>query len=579
MTRLLLTITAFCLLSGSTFGQSNQFLTPFEKDSAQTTTHKECIEFYKKLSEEYSERLELQKIGETDGGHPIHIVLIHANQFSKHTGAHNLVLFINNGIHPGEPDGIDASMMFARNIVQRDNADELLNGVTVAIIPFYNVGGGLHRGCCSRANQNGPLEAGFRGNERNLDLNRDFVKCDSKNAKAFNEIFNKLKPHVFVDTHVSNGADYQYTLTLLATHPEKLPNSLAEFQKKVMLPKIYDKIQKRGLLLTPYVNVHGGPPALEGNHGFFDTPRYSTGYAALHNCMGFMTETHMLKPFPQRVKATQVFLEEILEICVTDALRIRNAKKRADSEVANEKHYLCNYEVDTLKKDSIVFHGYEHGYKLSNVSGIPRLYYDRSKPFSKPIPYYNSFIANTKVNKPKAYIVPRAWSEATDLLKLNGVVLTELKKDTIIEVEAYRILEFPTGSRPYEGHYMHHSVKVEKLKKNVQFYKGDYLVNTGQVTDKYTMNVLEPQSEDSYFNWNFFDSALQQKEYYSDYVFEDLADEFLRKNPKIKSALDEAKRNDSKLANDGKAQLDWVYKRSPWFESDSYMIYPVYRWL
>ena len=99
----------------------------------------------------------------------------------------------------------------------------------IVIIPVYNVGGALNRGSYSRANQNGPEAYGFRGNARNLDLNRDFIKCDSRNARSFNRLFNQWKPDVFVDTHTSNGADYQYVMTLISTQKDRLGGALGEF--------------------------------------------------------------------------------------------------------------------------------------------------------------------------------------------------------------------------------------------------------------------------------------------------------------------------------------------------------------
>ena len=84
-------------------------------------------------------------------------------------------------------------------------------------IPVYNVDGALSRQDTSRVNQNGPEAFGFRGNARHLDLNRDFIKADSLNARTFAQVFTRWDPDVMVDTHTSNGADYQHVVTLIAT--------------------------------------------------------------------------------------------------------------------------------------------------------------------------------------------------------------------------------------------------------------------------------------------------------------------------------------------------------------------------
>src|SRR5690606_21267390 len=129
------------------------------------------------------------------------------------------VILINNGIHPGEPDGIDATMMLMRDLATGKISAKNLK---IVAIEAYNISGMLRRGSYSRANQNGPEEYGFRGNARNYDLNRDFVKNDTKNSEAFQQIFQFFKPIYFIDNHVSNGADYQYLFTYISTNKERL---------------------------------------------------------------------------------------------------------------------------------------------------------------------------------------------------------------------------------------------------------------------------------------------------------------------------------------------------------------------
>jgi len=149
------------------------------------------------------------------------------------------VLLINNGIHPGEPEGIDASMMLARDLLK---GNKIPANVVICIIPLYNIDGSHNRTSTSRANQNGPLAYGFRGNSRNLDLNRDFIKTDSKNSASFQQIFNTWNPEVFVDTHTSNGSDYQYTMTLIPTQKDKLNQVLSTYLTGQMVPSLYKEM-------------------------------------------------------------------------------------------------------------------------------------------------------------------------------------------------------------------------------------------------------------------------------------------------------------------------------------------------
>src|SRR5205085_10849189 len=125
--------------------------------------------------------------------------------------------------------------------------------VVLAFIPVYNIGGCLNRNSNTRVNQNGPEEYGFRGNSQNLDLNRDFTKCDSKEARSFAQLFHYLNPDIFIDNHVSDGADYQHTMTLITTQYDKL-GTLGTYLKNTFEPAIYSGMKQKGWDMVPYVN-------------------------------------------------------------------------------------------------------------------------------------------------------------------------------------------------------------------------------------------------------------------------------------------------------------------------------------
>src|SRR5690606_18846330 len=145
-----------------------------------------------------------------------------------------------------------------------------------------------------RVDQNGPAEFGSRGNAQNLDLNRDYIKADSKNARSFTEIFHDLDPDVFVDNHVSNGADYQHVMSLLTSQHNKLGGEMGKFLKQVFEPALYESMRYKGYDLSPYVNVWGKTPD-NGWIEYFDSPRYSSGFGTLWSTFCFVPETHMLK--------------------------------------------------------------------------------------------------------------------------------------------------------------------------------------------------------------------------------------------------------------------------------------------
>lgn len=550
-------------------------ITPFEKDSSQTATYTEVIDFYKNL-DKYSPFVVVQEAGVADIGKPIHcVILSHDNVFTPEE-AHKkgkCIWFINNGIHPGEPEGIDATMLLLREYANPKYTTQLKN-IIMVVIPVYNVDGCLNRGSFSRANQNGPSSYGFRGNAQNLDLNRDFVKCNSKNAKSFNHLFSTWNPDVFVDNHTSNGADYPYTMTLIPTQHNKLGTEAGALLRQEMLPFLYEKMKQKQWEMCPYVNSDGPPDT--GIEGFLDHPRYSTGYAALHHTIGFMPETHMLKPFPDRVHSTFAFMEAVLEYLMLNAEKLC-ATRRAEIQKTMEAGRLpIQWQTDETAIESLMFKGYAAKYKKSEVSGLDRLYYDRSEPYEKEIPYRNTCKPILSIPVPKYYLIPQAYSGVIERLGINGVQFKQLENDVEIETELYYIRDYKTTPRPYEGCYLHYDIKVEVVQRKHRFYKGDFLIPTGQPAKRYLVSVLEPQATDSFFAWGFFDGILQQKEHFSDYVFEDLAAELLRKQPELRRGLDTAKTLNPEVAASAQAQLEWVYRHSPYYEP-THNLYPVGR--
>ena len=551
------------------------FETHFEiSNGLETATYQQTIQFYNNLAEAYPQ-ITIDSIGETDSGKPLHLVTFNLDtQFDfSEIRKNKRILFINNGIHPGESDGIDATMLLFRDLV--NGRIEPPKNTVLATIPIYNVGGSLNRNTSSRANQNGPKAYGFRGNARNYDLNRDFIKCDTKNAETFSKIFQLVKPDVFIDTHVSNGANYQYTLTHLFTQHNKLGGDLGHYLHTEMMPKLEQKLAEKEWDITPYVNVFNKVPE-KGFSQFMDYPRYSTGYTTLFNCLGMMVETHMLKPYEQRVEGTYELLKSMIAITEEDGETISKIKNEQIKRLYESKTYRLHWEVDTTEISQLNFKGYEAKTIKSDVTGFNRLKYDTNKPFIKTIKYQNYFKPTKIIEIPSAYIIPQGWHQVINLLKLNKVEMKRFENDTILEVEHYKITDYDTRRMAYEGHYPHYNVQISSSLENKIFQKGDYIIHTEQEAIRYLLETLEPQAIDSFFNWNFFDTILQQKEGFSPYVWEDIALELLENNPDLREAFDQRKKSDSEFNANWYAQLDWLYKQSEYYEK-AHMQYPVYR--
>ena len=574
-TWLILLVIVFVSCKEQVADEQESFITPFETSKGtETATYEQTIDFYKELAREFPE-INIQTIGNTDSGLPLHVVTFNPESdfnFQK-LNANKTILLLNNGIHPGESDGIDATMMLFRDLALEKISTP--QNTIVVTIPIYNVGGSLDRSVKTRVNQNGPAQYGFRGNSRNFDLNRDFIKSDTQNSKTFTQIFHLVRPDVFVDTHVSNGADYQYTLSHLFSQHNKLGGELGDFSENTMIPQIEKSMEEAGWPVTPYVNIFNAPPD-NGFTQFMDYPRYSTGYTSLWNTLGLMIESHMLKSYDQRVAGTYEFLKQIISFCDSQHEEIKSIRDKAKERHTQWDYYPTKWALDSTGLRTLDFKGYQADTLTSEITGKQRLKYNRQIPFTKEINYYNSYMPQDSVKIPAAYIFGKQWVRLIELMELNGITYTQLETDSLIQVESYRIDQYSTSPYPYEGHYPHYDTEVIKTMEEKSFRQGDYVIPTDQEGIRYLLETLEPAAVDSFFNWNFFDMILQQKEGFSPYVFEDLALQILTTNPGMKDSLEAVKAKNPTFNEDWYAQLQWIYERSEYYEN-AHMQYPVYR--
>ncbi|MBQ5946174.1 M14 family zinc carboxypeptidase [Massilia sp. ST3] len=558
---------------------SNELKTPYERGNLnQTTTWAECIAWYEELARAYPQVLRFEKVGTSDAGVPIHAGVVSSDGvFDRETikRAGRPVFFNNNGIHPGEPEGVDACMALVRDFCLQPERLAALGKTVFLFVPLYNVDGSLNRADTSRVNQDGPEQFGFRGNSRHLDLNRDFVKCDTLTAQVFNQLFTAWDPDVMVDTHTSNGADYSYTMTLIHTQTDKLGGGLGDFLRDEMLPAMYAGMEQRGWPTCPYVNPVKDSP----DHGiadFLETARFSTGYAALHHTIGFMPETHMLKPFQDRYDSMRALVETALDFTVANAGRIQQLRRAAREEGRARREWPVRWAMDEANPSTFRFKGYEAKYKKSVLGEYTRLWYDRTSPWERDIAWYNRFPADVSVSAPRAYVVPQQWREAIERLQWNGVRMERVEADRVQEVGYYHIVSVASRPNAYEGHMFHDEVVLEKRQGAVQLRAGDYIVPLDQDQARYAVETLEPLAHDSFFRWGFFNSVLEKKEAYSDYVFEDHAEELLRAEPLLAEKFGAWKAANPTLLANQEAVLDFIFANCERYREPEWRRYPVF---
>ncbi len=581
MKKLLFILLLPLVICGSLPAQKRSGVPSLRYEENQSLTWEEAIAYYTDLDRRYKEAT-LLEMGMTDAGRPLHLFIISSDGSTDAAEMHRkgkTIVLINNGIHPGEPEGIDASARFAAELLANKNGmKKMLDNCTVAIIPVYNIGGSLTRSRYWRINQNGPEEKGARRNTRFLDLNRDFVKQDSRDARAFAEIFHLLDPDVFLDTHTTNGSDHQHTITLIATQPEKMFPEMESFFRNRMLVELYGRMKDvHKNQMVPYVQyVERG--SIRAISGFDELPYYSTGYTALYNTFGFMTEALVHKEYPARVVGTYQFITELVRFAAQNNKEILRLRAEAGRLTREKKEYVISWKQDTTRWDMIEFRGYAFDETTTPITGRRSGFYNHDKPYVENIRYYNYFTPGITITAPEAYVVPFAWEGVIERLQNNGVKMYQLERDTTMVAETYYIESYEPARRATQGHYYNTKVKIRPVTQEITCLRGDYIVPVNQRSNNYIVTMLEPESEAGFFAWNFFDSFLEGQDWYSVWGFESHLKELLDHDTALREAFDKARQGDEKLASDPVAQLQWLYQHTPVSELEKRtMLYPVSR--
>ena len=542
-----------------------------------SVTYDETIEYYKQLDDKYKSAKLIRK-GKTDIGRSLHLFVI-SEDADFDPGSirkkDKRIILINNGIHPGEPCGVDGSILFAQTVLSDKKYTKYLKNTVICIIPVYNIGGTLNRSKYWRPQQPGPEECGFRGNAKNLDLNRDFVKLDTKNAKSFTDIFHEWQPDIFLDTHTTNGSDHKYAITLITTQKDQYDADLGDFVKDTYEKTLFDDMKKTDHEMIPYINwIHSDPE--KGITEYIPSGNHSSGYGRLFNTISFMTENHVYKSFKDRVESVYDFELILLKNTSKYSKEIKAFREKAKQQAKDKKEFVLRWETDSTKVDQFEFAGYKRVLKKNKVTGLLWREYDHDSVFTLDIPFYRYYKAELIVEKPYMYIIPQAWDQAIQNMKRNQVNMCRLTKDTVLEVALYYIENNQKAKRQYNGHIVNENFKLRNETMKIKYYKGDYLIPVDQDKNNYIVETLEPNASPSFFRWNFFDPILERREYLTYNGFEDEAIEYLKEHPELKQELDKKIKEDEQFAKNHYAQMWFIFQNSPYYEK-THNRYPVAR--
>jgi hypothetical protein len=489
-----------------------------------------------------------------------------------------ILMMVQACIHPGESEGKDAMLQLLRDLIIKQQHQGILDKVSIIFIPIFNADGHERYSPYGRINQNGPTEMGWRTTAVNLNLNRDFLKADAVEMKAWLQFYQRWQPEFFIDTHTTNGADYQYVLTYALETGGNMTAPLTRWQQQSYLPSMTRLMEDAGFPVFPYVSFRNWHDPRSGLVSGVASPMFSQGYTALRNRPGLLVETHMLKPYRQRVEATYAIILSTLGILNKEANTLSRLVTEADSYTASadfrKKAFPLRFSIDMTDSTKVDFKGVEYELMRSTITAGEWFRYHRDKPATFSLSLFDQAVVIDSVMLPEAYAVPVQWHEVIERLKLHGVRLHTLVNaiDVVALTDSFTSVEwFP---QPYEGRHRIRKTASVTVRRKLHLPAGSVLVPMDQPLAPVVAHLLEPRGNGSLLEWGFFDAIFEQKEYAESYVMEPLAQQMLDSIPGLAEAFTALKASDPTFAASSWAQLNWFYKQTPWWDSQ-YMIYPV----
>ncbi|ADW67305.1 peptidase M14 carboxypeptidase A [Granulicella tundricola MP5ACTX9] len=573
-----------------TAGQQ-EWLTPSEKGCYATTPdYDETMGYLRRVQGAAPGQVKIEGFGKTGEGRELDVVVVSKDGLFDPAAIHAAkrpIVLVQNSIHAGEMDGKDSCLALLRDMVILKTKAKLLERAVFVFIPMYNADGHERRGAFNRINQDGPAQMGWRGNGTNLNLNRDYLKADTPEAKAFMGMYQRWNPDFFVDDHVTDGADFQYDVTFSIDDGPNVPKATAAWADKVG-PEIVRYIDGHGHVgLDTYVELLDEKDLRKGIAIYDDPPRFSTGYVTLTGRPAMLIELHMLKDYKVRVEGNYEALVGLLEIVNRDADKLLALNAAADEENTRWAGKVYPLAIGASgKTEPIAFKGYAYKTAKSEVSGGDWVQYSHVEE-TMTIPQQVGYKVEASAVAPVAYIVPRQWVDVIDRLAAHGVAMERTTAAWTAAVDTYKCSGMQWQEPPFEGRHPTFNGEASRnpgkygecvtVKETRTFPAGSAVVKIDQRLAPVAMSWLEPAGPDSALQWGLFDSIFEQKEYGEAYVVERLAREMMAADPKLKAEFEAKVAADPVFAKSAAARLDFFYQRSEFGKANGVGAYPVGR--
>jgi hypothetical protein len=527
--------------------------------------------------------LEMVSIGRSLQGRDIYMVIASAEQAftpAAMKASTRPLLIAHAGIHAGEIDGKDAGLMLLRDMTVAGKRRDLLATTNFLFIPIINVDGHERISSFNRINQRGPVTMGWRTNARNQNLNRDFTKLDTPGVRALVKTIGQWNPDLYLDLHVTDGADYQYDITFGGNGRKGWSPEIGNWIEDIYRPAINSTLSAHGHVPGNLIFAANGMDMQDGFLNWVGGPRFSNGYGDAISLPTVLVENHSLKPYKRRVLGTYVLLAGTLDVLSREKESLRAATRKERARRSDS--IVLDFERgETPAAKRVDFKGIASERYEGVVSGTEVVRWT-GEPVDQPISMIHIDNPTVAVERPAAYIIPAAWADIAERISLHGIEVEALSQPLTMQVEIYRLPAakiaepLPWTPNPFEGHIRIDPGQPVKQTIDTTFPAGSFRVSTDQDLNELIVLLLEPQSPDSFLQWGYFLEIFTRTEYAEAYILEPLAQKMLAADPDLKKRFEEKLASDGDFATSQYQRLMWFYEQTPFYDQQ-YLLYPVAR--
>lgn len=556
-----------------------------QTDFVQTPKAEQTMAYFQKLAD-YSPMVNLSTFGQSAQGRDLVAVVLDKDGLQdpeKIRKKGRAIILVESCIHSGEPDGKDATMIFIRDMIVENKDIELLDNVSFLFIPILNIDGHEDFRATNRINQNGPAELGTRNTAQQLNLNRDFLKADAPEMRAWLKLYNEWMPELFIDVHVTNGADFQYVTTYaIENHGTMMEEGLRQWTTDVFEKQLNEQMTEVGFPMFLYASFRNSNAPEQGIFINIYDPRYSEAYAAARNRIGLLLENHIYKPYKQRVMCTIEAIRASARIIGQNKEELFDVVERADKAVSSPEYRRKPMDLTykAVNRDSvwIDYLAWERETVKSDLSGADWTRHNYDKPITVKAPLITSYDATSSVQLPEAYIFMPQWTDVIELFDLHDIKYTRLTEPKKIEVETYRYNGATFSTRQSEGRIPVVKTDYTTQTETLEYPAGSILIDMNQPSGRIAAWLLEPSAPGSLVYWGFFNQVLQPtNEFWIRLGYmEEKGRELLAKDSALKAEFDE-RMKDPAFAGDSNAILNFFYERVRKAAHQNNEVHPAWR--